>query len=207
MDPWPMIEADRLTLADYLSGLPAEDWEKQSLCTDWTVKEAAAHMLVVPTVPKSQVFLNFLLSGFNLNRFSARMVDKIAGENSPEEIVEKMRSEAGSRNVPPGLKPMGALSEVLVHSGDISEGAGRPLAFPADHYTAGLDYLKNIQPALGCRKRIEGLELRATDADWVHGEGPLVEGTAQYLTLAMTGRKAALDHLSGDGVAVMRSRD
>ena len=48
--------------------------------------------------------------------------------------------------VPPGLKPLGVLAEVLVHAGDISEGVGRPLAFPTDHYVAGLDFLKDMQP-------------------------------------------------------------
>jgi hypothetical protein len=33
-----------------------------------------------------------------------------------------------------------------------------------------------------------------------------VEGTAQHLALAMTGRAAAVDHLSGDGVDMLRSR-
>ncbi len=207
MDPWPMIEADRRELAGYLSGLSADDWQKQSLCADWTVGEVAAHMLVIPTVPKGRIFLNFLGSGFNLDKFSARMVGRITSEKSPEEIAEAMDEAAGSRSVPPGLKPMGVLAEVLVHSGDISEGVGRPLAFPTDHYVAGLDYLKDVQPALGCKERIAGLQLRATDADWSHGEGPVVEGPAQHLALAMTGREAALDHLSGDGVDVLRGRE
>ena len=207
MDPWPMIEADRRALGEYLSGLSAEEWKMPSLCADWTVEEVAAHMLVIPTVPKGKIFLSFLGSGFNLDKFSAKMVDRITSEKSPEQIAEAMGEGASSRSTPPGLKPMGILAEVLVHAGDISEGVGRPLAFPADHYIAGLDYLKDVQPALGCKKRIEGLHLGLTDGEWSHGEGPRVEGTAQHMTLAMTGRKAALDRMSGDGVQIMRGRD
>lgn len=207
MDPWPMIEADRRALSGYLSGLSADEWKQQSLCADWTVEEVVAHMLVIPTVSKGKIFLNFLRSGFNLDRFSAKMVDRITSENSPEQLASALGEAAGARNTPPGLKPLGILSEVLVHAGDISEAVGKPLAFPTDHYVAGLDYLKDVQPALGSRKRIEGLHLDATDADWSHGEGPLVEGTAQHLTLAVTGRKAVLDHLSGDGVDTLRGRD
>ena len=206
MDPWPMIEADRRELADYLSGISADDWTKQSLCADWTVEDVAAHMLVVPTVSGGSVFWNFLKSGFNLDRFSAGMVKRITSENSTDQIVDTMRATAGSTSTPPGLKPIGVLAEVLVHSGDISEGVGKPLAFPTEHYVAGMEYLKDVQPALGCKKRIADLHLQATDAEWSHGEGPTVEGPAQYLTLAMTGRKAALDQLSGDGVETLRSR-
>jgi hypothetical protein len=164
-------------------------------------------MLVIPTLSKGKIFINFLGSGFNLDRFSAKMVSRITNENSPEELAATLGEAATSRSTPPGLKPMGILAETLVHAGDISESVGRPLAFPTDHYVAGLDYLKDVQPALGCKKRIEGLQLAATDAEWSHGEGLLVEGTAQHLTLAMTGRKATLDHLSGAGVDTLRGRD
>lgn len=207
MDPWPMIEADRRTLAEYLSGLSDEEWNRPSLCSGWSVADVAAHMLVIPTVPKGTVFVNFLTSGFNLDKFSDKMVRRITSENAPEEIAEAMREHAGSRSTPPGLKPMGILAEVLVHSGDISEGVGTPLAFPTDHYVAAMDYLKDVQPALGCKKRIEGLHLEATDAEWSHGQGARVEGPARYMTLAMAGRKAALDELQGEGVEVMAGRD
>lgn len=207
MDPWPMIEQDRRALSDYLSTLSEADWKQPSLCAGWTVEDVVAHMLVIPTLSKGKIFINFLGSGFNLDKFSAKMVSRITAENSPEQLARKMGDAASSRNTPPGLKPLGILAEVLVHAGDISEGVGTPLAFPADHYVVGLDHLKDVQPALGCRERIAGLQLNATDAEWTHGQGPLVEGTAQHLILAMAGRKAALDHLSGEGVETMRSRD
>jgi hypothetical protein len=47
---------------------------------------------------------------------------------------------------------------------------------------------------------------RHHDADWRHGTGPEVSGPAIALVMAMTGRKAALDDLTGDGVAVLRER-
>ena len=50
------------------------------------------------------------------------------------------------------------------------------------------------------------LRLRATDADWSTGDGPAVEGDAKHLVSAMTGRDAAFDDLSGEGVDIMRSR-
>jgi hypothetical protein len=63
-----------------------------------------------------------------------------------------------------------------------------------------------VQPVLGCRKRIAGLRLQATDTEWSTGSGPLVEGDVQHLLSAMTGRKQALADLSGDGVNVLRGR-
>jgi hypothetical protein len=48
--------------------------------------------------------------------------------------------------------------------------------------------------------------LRATDADWSVGSGPVVSGPALSLVLALTGRPTALADLSGDGLAALRSR-
>jgi uncharacterized protein (TIGR03083 family) len=206
MTPWTEIEADRTSLADYLETLTPEEWEKPSLCERWTVKGVAAHLLVTPTMSKGKVFLAFAGSGFNLSKMSQKQIDRMTSAMSTDEIVTRTRETAGVQSAPPGLKPMGVLGEVLTHSSDISLGVGRPLDLPADHYVLGLDYMKDVQPVLGCKKRIAGLTLRATDADWVYGDGPEVEGDAKHLLSAMTGRRAALDALRGDGVDVLRGR-
>jgi uncharacterized protein (TIGR03083 family) len=207
MTPWTEIEADRTSLADYLATLTPEEWEKPSLCEGWTVKGVAAHLLVTPTMSKGKVFFAFAGSGFNLSKMSQKQIDRMTASMSTDEIVAQTRDTAGVQSAPPGLKPMGVLSEVLTHSSDISLGVGKPLDLPVEHYVLGLDYMKDVQPVLGCKKRIAGLTLHATDADWTYGDGPMVEGDAKHLLSAMTGRNAALDELSGDGVEVLRSRD
>ena len=53
---------------------------------------------------------------------------------------------------------------------------------------------------LGAKRRIAGLRLRATDVDWVHGDGPEVSGPlTSRCSSAMSGRTPALDDLAGDG--------
>jgi hypothetical protein len=52
---------------------------------------------------------------------------------------------------------------------------------------------------VGGRSRIHGLNLVATDTGWSYGAGPKVSGPAMSLLLAMTGRPAGLDGLTGDG--------
>jgi uncharacterized protein (TIGR03083 family) len=207
MTPWTEIEADRTSFADYLETLTPADWDTPSLCEGWTVKGVATHLLVTPTMSKGKVFLEFAGSGFNLSKMSQKQIDRMTSSMSTEEIVIRTRETAGVQTAPPGLKPMGVLSEVLTHTSDISLALDTPLDLPVDHYVLGLDYMKDVQPVLGCKKRIAGLTLRATDADWTYGDGPIVEGDAKHLLSAMTGRTAALDSLTGDGVDVLRSRD
>ena len=108
--------------------------------------------------------------------------------------------------MPPGLKLPGVLAELVVHAADIAGGVGTPFALPLDDYVAALEHVKDVQPVLGSKKRIAGLTLRATDAAWSTGSGPTVEGPAQHLLLAVVGRRAGLDRLSGDGLATLRAR-
>ena len=206
MDPWPMIKDDRLVLAELLGSLSDDDWTTRSLCSEWTVKDVAAHMLVVPTLAKGKVFLSFASSGFNLDKMSAKLVGQITGELSGAEIAAKTASSAGSQSTPPGLKPMAAFGEVLVHAADITEPLGLKLDIPTEHYAIVLEFMKGVQPVMGSRDRVAGLALKATDADWQTGDGPSVEGSALHLLSAMTGRTSQLDHLTGDGVDIMRAR-
>jgi uncharacterized protein (TIGR03083 family) len=206
MDTWASIENGRAALGNYLGGLSADEWNRPSLCAGWKVKDVAAHMLVVPTMSKGQVFRSFVGSGFNLDKMNAKFVRKLTTDLSTDEIAKKTTASAASQSMPPGLKPPGVLTELVVHSSDIAEGVGKPFALPVDDYVAVLEHLKNVQPVFGSKKRIEGLSLRATDTEWSTGSGPAVEGPAAALVLALAGRRSALDRLSGDGVSTMRAR-
>jgi hypothetical protein len=59
---------------------------------------------------------------------------------------------------------------------------------------------------VGTKKRISGLRLVATDVAWTHGAGAEVSGPGISLLMAMTGRRAGLEGLSGDGLATLRNR-
>jgi uncharacterized protein (TIGR03083 family) len=204
--PWVEIKSDREAFADYLAALSPEEWTQPSLCDGWTVKDVAVHMLVIPTMSKGQVFRAFAGSGFNLDKMSAKLIGRLSAAMTPEQVVTTTRQSAGSESSPPGLKPLGIFGEVLIHTTDVSEAIGRPLDLPLEHYVTGLEYTKDVDPVLGAKKRIAGLKLHATDADWSTGDGPLVEGDAKHLLSAMTGRTASFASLTGDGVEAMRSR-
>ena len=68
------------------------------------------------------------------------------------------------------------------------------------------DFYRGSNLIIGGKKRAAGLTFKATDSDWSAGEGPEVSGPGSALMLAIVRRPAALDDLSGDGVAVLRER-
>jgi len=80
------------------------------------------------------------------------------------------------------------------------------MSSPGAAVTRVADFFKGSNLLIGAKKRIAGLSLRATDAQWSTGSGPEVAGPAISLVMAMTGRGAALDDLSGEGLATLRSR-
>ena len=82
---------------------------------------------------------------------------------------------------------------------------GRPRAVPIDHLQRILPLVPS-NPRLAAGKRIRGLRLQATDVDWTHGSGPEVIGSAEALLMAMSGRRAALDELTGSGQATLADR-
>lgn len=59
---------------------------------------------------------------------------------------------------------------------------------------------------LGAKRRSKGLKLTASDNEWVHGDGPEVRGPFPSILIALTGRKAGLADLSGDGLAALTQR-
>nr|BFF25987.1 hypothetical protein GCM10025732_39520 [Glycomyces mayteni] len=58
--------------------------------------------------------------------------------------------------------------------------------------------------ALGQARR--GLRLDAADGPFAAGDGPLVTGPTLALVMAMAGRTAYLDELSGEGAPELRER-
>jgi hypothetical protein len=60
---------------------------------------------------------------------------------------------------------------------------------------------------LWARRRLRGVRLLATDADWSAGAGVELQGPIRMLLLLLTGRTAtALPHLSGPGVHTITER-
>ena len=68
MDYFPLIAAERRAVADMLDGLSPQQWETQSLCADWTVRQVAAHLSVVLTRGWGTFLVAAIRAGGNLDR-------------------------------------------------------------------------------------------------------------------------------------------
>jgi uncharacterized protein (TIGR03083 family) len=203
-DIWPVIHAERKALAADLRALDDAQWQAVSLCGQWTVRDVTAHMTATAKITPPAFFTKLAMSGFSFERLQDKDITAEKG-GSPADTLARFEAVENSTKHPPG--PIDSwLGEAILHAEDIR----RPLAiqheYPKDAVVRLADFYKGSNLVVGTKRRIEGLTLRATDADWSHGSGPEVSGPIMLLVMAMTGRKAALDNLTGDGVATLRAR-
>jgi uncharacterized protein (TIGR03083 family) len=124
---------------------------------------------------------------------------------STEELMGFLNRHLRPRGLTAGFGGMIALVDGTIHHQDIRRALNRPRTVPVERLERILPLVPG-NPRLGAGRRIRGLRLNATDVAWQHGNGPEVTGTGEALLMAMTGRSAVLDELSGPGCATLARR-
>jgi uncharacterized protein (TIGR03083 family) len=204
-DTWDMIREERTSLAGALADLPEDKWNSPSLAPGWTVRDVVAHLIASATSSPGKFVGGMARAGFKFDKMANNDIQNIKSEKSNTQLVEQYTSLIDSHSAPPGPTATW-LGETIVHGEDIFRSFGSYRDHKTEYVLAAADFYKNSNLLIGSKKRITGVTLRATDAEWSWGTGPEVSGPAVALVMAMTGRKVALDDLTGEGVAVMRAR-
>jgi hypothetical protein len=94
--------------------------------------------------------------------------------------------------------------EEVVHGEDIRRPLGLTRAYPQAAVVRSLQLQARTPASFGGAKELTArVRLTATDADLSIGDRPEVSGTALALLLAISGRRVALDDLSGPGAATL----
>jgi uncharacterized protein (TIGR03083 family) len=201
---WPMIQAERQALLADLEPLGPEQWATRSLCREWSVRDVLGHMTATAEITPAKFFPKLIGAGFRFNTMVAKDIAKQT-VGPPADSVARFAARVSATTHPPG--PIEAMvGESVVHSEDIRRPLGISRTYPTETLIRVADFYQGSNLIIGAKKRIAGLTLRATDAEWSTGTGPEVTGPLLSLVLAMTGRSVALDDLSGEGVATLKSR-
>jgi uncharacterized protein (TIGR03083 family) len=204
VNPWDAIHHERAALARDLADLNDEQWQTQSLCGDWTVQQVLGHMTAAAATNPAKWLVRFAGTGF---RFGTLINKDIATQTAdgPAQTLARYRVIENSNGHPPG--PVDSwLGETMVHAEDIRRPLGIAHDYPVDALTRLAEFYTGSNLLIGAKKRVAGLTLRTTDADWATGSGPEVAGPAIAIVMAMTGRTVAFDGLEGDGVDTLRAR-
>ena len=201
---WPTIHAERQALIADLTELTAEQWQRSSLCTGWTVHDVLSHLLSLAKMNPPRFLTRFAAAGFNFNRYTA---NQVARERSPapQDTLRAYAEVAARTSAPPG--PMASwLGEAFVHGEDIRRPLGIVRAYPLEAVVLAIEFFARSNLVIGGRDRIAGLRLNAEDAGRQIGDGVEVRGSAISLLLAAAGRPAALADLDGPGLPLLASR-
>src|ERR1017187_8828949 len=201
---WPIIHAERQALVADVEPLSEEQWASHSLCADWTTRDVLAHMTATAKMTPPRFFGKFIGSGF---RFDAMTAKDVAAErgNSGSDALGRFKQQLAATSHPPG--PIEAMvGEVVVHGEDIRRPLGIRHKYSDEALTTTAEFYRKSNLLIGAKKRAEGLTLRASDVDWSAGTGPEVTGPLASIILAITGRRAGLEDLSGEGLAALTAR-
>ena len=201
---WKNVHSQREAMADTWAGLSADQWAAASWCDGWSVQDTAGHVLASAEQTPANFFRELAGAGFRFNVFADRGARRLAAFG-PDELIRRLRARTTTTNHPPGPTATW-LGEIVTHGEDIRRPLGLQHQVPEDALVAVADFYKNSNLLIGSKGRIAGLRLRATDAEWAHGDGPEVAGSLSSLILAMTGRKEVHADLTGDGVTILASR-
>ena len=130
-DVWAALVAERGDLADFLEGLSAEQWDAQSLCTDWKVRDVAAHLITAITTSKGGQFMLLVKNGLNFNKAMTRQAHEYSTRD-PQVMVKELRAHLDDRNLPPMTNPSIMMNDTVTHTQDCRRPLGMPRQIPED---------------------------------------------------------------------------
>ncbi|WP_199522401.1 maleylpyruvate isomerase family mycothiol-dependent enzyme [Geodermatophilus marinus] len=171
---WRAIDTERAALAELFCDLSPEEWATPSLCAGWRVGDVAVHL--------TQAHMGLgkaLVAAVRARGDFDRMIRDSAlraGPLPPAECARRLRAMVGSRRTAPFITPMEPLTDVLVHGQDVAVPLGRDHPVPAAAAAAAATRVWGTDFPFHARRRLAGLRLVATDADWAVGSGAPVEG-------------------------------
>jgi uncharacterized protein (TIGR03083 family) len=201
---WPLIRAERVALIADLEALTDVQWSTASLCAGWTVRDVLAHMTMTAKMTPVRFVGKLAGSGFRFNAMTARGVADEQGA-TPADTLAGFKAQLDHTTAPPG--PLDAMvAEIVIHGQDIRRPLGIAHTYEPEALTIVGDFVTRGNLLLGGKRRSSGLTLTATDVDWSRGAGPEVRGPLPSIIVALTGRKAGLSDLAGDGLATLTGR-
>jgi uncharacterized protein (TIGR03083 family) len=210
MANYDQLRYDELaSISEFLHGLSDEQWDHDSLCRGWRVRDVISHMTLGYTTPLLPMVGKVAKYGFNVPKASAEESAAYGSAHTPAQILavfDTIPKEHVHKGISRMIKPQEGLVDHIVHHQDVRRPLGLPRQVPEVRLIAALDAAPAISGFVGAKKRAAGLKLVATDVEWSHGDGPEVHGTGEAILLALTGRSVVLDELTGDGVAALSER-
>ncbi|WP_372443024.1 maleylpyruvate isomerase family mycothiol-dependent enzyme [Mycolicibacterium baixiangningiae] len=200
-----LVRAERLALANLLADLTPEQWSHPTLCSQWRVRDLAAHVISYDDLSFAQIAKRRVVDARgSMDRFNAIAIDDYASFTTAE-LVDIIRERAQPRGYMAAFGGTIGLLDAMIHQQDIRRPLGIARVIPPERLRVALQRSLYV-PILCSAWRGRGLRLIATDVDWTHGSGLEVQAPGEALLMSLAGRDAAFGELSGPGTSTLVSR-
>jgi uncharacterized protein (TIGR03083 family) len=207
-DSRDMLRRNDLRLVDFARSLSATEWQQASLCSGWTNHDVLAHIVYGYQAPPLGMSAEIVRRGGSFDRANCALTYQLAARRTSSELIDDLSTVLDApRGIGRVFPPRLLLGDHVIHELDIALAVGREPRVRVDALIAVLETQVRVpNPFIPARSRARGLTLIADDADWRHGSGPRVTGSAAHLASVLAGRPKGLAHLEGDGVGILRAR-
>jgi uncharacterized protein (TIGR03083 family) len=200
---WEEVIEERAVALATFESLAGAQWDVQSLCGAWTVRQVLGH-LVVAADPRLRHFaLPFLRARGSFDTANDELA-RAEAARPIDELLVRYRERHTNRLKPAGAPLAAPYSDAMLHHLDVAVPLGLAADRPPERWVPVLGIYLSWMGAVGIAPRGRPkLRWVATDHDWSNGDGPEVHGSMADLALAVSGRAARLDQLTGPGQAAV----
>ncbi len=204
VDAMAMAREERTEMADFLASLRSEQWDQESLCRGWRLRDVAAH--VVSYEEHGWVDLATRLAKARLR--PGRVNEVALAEYAalePQMLVAFLREHLTPRGATARFGGRVGLVDALIHHQDMRRPLGMPRKIPPERFACALPFAVTAPPLRGFWNA-RGVRLVATDLDWTWGRGPEARAPAEAVLMVLAGRHGVADELTGPGASILQQR-
>ena len=202
---WRWIAEQRMALASALEALPPDAWDEPSQCDGWKVRDVVGHLVSLAEATRWSVTVD-LVRQLRLPDEALSRIAKREGRADPETLTARLRAAAGGRFVVFTQPPAVSLGEVIVHGLDALRpvGGDEPV-IDGERTRAVADAYRSIGFVFAAGRATRKIRFVATDADWAIGpdDGPIAQGAATDVVMALAGRTEGREALGGPGADLL----
>ena len=95
MDVWAAIDEERRALLEDLADIDAGQWDTQSLCAEWQVRDVVGHLVFAANCDWKDFAVGLVKNKGNLDRVISNAATGI-GAGTPSELEQRFAAAIGS---------------------------------------------------------------------------------------------------------------
>lgn len=199
---WNSVHRERAALIRDLRDLGPLDWDAESGCRRWRIRDVVAHLVDTAATTPTTFLTGMVRAGFDFDRQNEIGVERYR-DKQPDELISLLVQVRDRTSGPPRfMAPLATrLVEEIVHGEDIRRPLGLHRKYQPEDLQMAIEYQVATSVRIGgAREKLVGVMLVADDIDWTHGQGSVVTGPALEILMLVCGRPPRSGVVTGPGL-------